>query len=108
MEHRGLVERRHATDDRRVVVVHLTDKSPGIFRDMAARRREHLVRMFGELTEDELAGLLNGIRAIRAARQRLGEARELGGLHNPDPASHYTAGAGSPDARTEESRDPDR
>ena len=47
MEHRGLIERRHATDDRRVVVVHLTDRGAGIFRDMAARRREHLARMFG-------------------------------------------------------------
>jgi len=105
MEHRGLIERRHATDDRRVVVVYPTDKSAGIFRDMAARRREHLARMFGELTEDELAGLLNGIRAIRVARQRAGEPHEQGALHDPSPVPGAVAAADVPEARTVESRD---
>jgi DNA-binding MarR family transcriptional regulator len=108
MEHRGLIERRHATDDRRVVVVHLTERGAGIFRDMAARRREHLARMFGELTEDELAGLLNGIRAIRAARQRLGDAHEQHEQETvPDCGPTGTAVSKSQPAEAE-SGDPDR
>src|ERR1700675_1178595 len=45
MEQRGLVERRHGEDDRRVVVVHLTEAGARIFRDIEARRREGLGRL---------------------------------------------------------------
>lgn len=76
MERRGLIERRHDADDRRVVVVHLTDQSREIFRDIAARRRAHLATMLGELNEEELAGLLRGVRAIKAARQRLHDSAQ--------------------------------
>src|SRR5258705_12111997 len=37
MEQRGLVERRHAEDDRRVVLVHLTDAGAHGFRAIEAR-----------------------------------------------------------------------
>lgn len=70
MEHRGLVIRRHEEDDRRVVVVSLAEAGTHVFRDMAAVRREHMGRLLAELREDELAGFVKGIRAIRAARQR--------------------------------------
>ena len=114
MERRGLVQRRHATDDRRVVAVHLTEQSGAIFRDIAARRREHLARMLGELTEEELAGFLKGIRAIRTARQRLGgthdpgAAPEPGAAPDPDTASDCGPAGGPPEPRIVESRDPDR
>ncbi len=108
MEHRGLVERRHATDDRRVVAVHLTELGTGIFRDLAAHRREHLARMLGELTEEELAGFLKGIRAIRAARQRLVGPEGPGAAQGPDTASDCGPAGGAPEPRTVESRDSDR
>ena len=108
MERRGLVERRHATDDRRVVAVHLTELGAGIFRDLAAHRREHLARMLGELTEEELAGFLKGIRAIRTARQRLIGSHEPDAEPTPDTASDCEPAGGAPEPPTAENRDPDR
>ena len=124
MERRGMVQRRHATDDRRVVDVHLTEQGTGIFRDLEAHRREHLARLLGELTQEELAGFLKGIRAIRAARKRLvgrpepgamhdpdagaSQDREPGAMHDPDTASDCGPAGGAPGPRTVESRDPDR
>ncbi len=71
MEKRGLVERRHGTEDRRVVRVYATEAGFQIFRDMAAHRRDGLKKVLAELTEDEMASLLVGMRAIHAARRRL-------------------------------------
>jgi DNA-binding MarR family transcriptional regulator len=71
MEKRGLVERRHGTEDRRVVRVHATEAGFQVFRDMAAHSRERLTKVLAELTEEEMASLLVGMRAIHAARRRL-------------------------------------
>jgi MarR family 2-MHQ and catechol resistance regulon transcriptional repressor len=71
MEKRGLVERRHATDDRRQVVVYLADAGAQVFRDMESQRREIHQRVVSELSEDELAAVLKGMRAIHAARARV-------------------------------------
>ena len=89
MERRGMVQRRHATDDRRVVDVHLTEQGTGIFRNLEAHRREHLARLLGELTEEELAGFLKGIRAIRAARKRLVGRLEPGAAQDPEPGAAH-------------------
>jgi len=71
MEKRGLVERRHDTDDRRVVLVHQTEAGSQVFLDMATHRREMLTKVLAELTGEEMAALLIGMRAIHAARRRL-------------------------------------
>jgi DNA-binding MarR family transcriptional regulator len=71
MEKRGLVERIHGTDDRRVVLVHATDAGRQVFTDMAAHRRQGLSKILAELTAEEIAGLLIGMRAIHAARRRV-------------------------------------
>jgi DNA-binding MarR family transcriptional regulator len=71
MAKRGLVERKHGTDDRRVVLVHATEAGKTIFEDMAARRREVMARIIGELTADEIGSLLVGMRAVQAARGRV-------------------------------------
>jgi DNA-binding MarR family transcriptional regulator len=71
MEKRGLVERRHGTGDRRQVLVHLTEAGSQVFGDIAGHRRGMLSRVFAELTEDDMAALLVGMRAIHAARDRL-------------------------------------
>ena len=71
MEKRGMVERRHSTDDRRVVLVHPTEAGTNVFSEMDDHRREVLARVFAELTEEEMAALLVGMRAIHAARGRL-------------------------------------
>jgi DNA-binding MarR family transcriptional regulator len=68
MEARGLVERRHGPDDRRVVTVHVTEGGLDVFRDIDERRREGLRALLAGLTESELRGLLVGHRALRAQR----------------------------------------
>jgi DNA-binding MarR family transcriptional regulator len=71
MEKRGLVERRHDTTDRRVVLVHSTDAGGRVLGETASHRREMLSRVLAELSEDEMAALLVGMRAIYAARRRI-------------------------------------
>ena len=92
MERRGLVERRHDTEDRRVVLVQLTPAGSDVFRDLAARRREHLARLLRELSDDDLAAFLRGVRALRGARSRLIAA---GAMH--DPAAEPSDPDGSAD-----------
>jgi DNA-binding MarR family transcriptional regulator len=71
MEQRGLVERRHGADDRRVVLVHPTAAGLAVFTDLEAQRREMLATTLGLLTNEELKGFLIGIRAMARARAEL-------------------------------------
>ena len=71
MEKRGIVERRHSDTDRRIVEVHLTEAGSSIFTVMDAERRARLERLIGLMTDADLATLLVGLRAFRAARERL-------------------------------------
>ncbi len=70
MEERNLVIRRTDAGDRRLVIVHAAQGTEELFRTMEQIRREHLSRLLLQLTEDELNGLLTGMRALRAARER--------------------------------------
>jgi DNA-binding MarR family transcriptional regulator len=72
MERRGFVERRHDEEDRRVVLVHMTQAGRDVFTSIEERRREGLGKLLQSLAEDELTGLLKGHRALRAARERHG------------------------------------
>jgi DNA-binding MarR family transcriptional regulator len=93
MEKRGLVERRHDTEDRRVVKVHITAAGSKVFSDMVAKRREMLGAILKVLTAQEISGLLLGMRAIHAARARVLQTmpcapdEQPGGPHAPDPAA---------------------
>jgi DNA-binding MarR family transcriptional regulator len=78
MEARGLVERVHDEHDRRVVNVCLTDAGASILVGMDDHRRVALTRLAAELTEAQLLGLLDGHRALKAAR--LTVFREPSGL----------------------------
>jgi DNA-binding MarR family transcriptional regulator len=71
MEERGLVERRHDSDDRRVVLVVPTEAGAAVFRDMREQRREHLRATMGRLSEIELQSFLVGLRAVRSAREQI-------------------------------------
>lgn len=68
MEKRGLVERRRDLADRRVVLVHPAPGGAQVFRDIDERRRAGLAKLLSRLDSDELASLLAGHRALRAAR----------------------------------------
>jgi DNA-binding MarR family transcriptional regulator len=67
MEKRGFVERGHDPNDRRVVLVQLTSEGAGIFREHKQQRRGRLATLVDRLSDDELAGLLLGLRGLRAA-----------------------------------------
>jgi DNA-binding MarR family transcriptional regulator len=85
MEKRGLVERRHSTQDRRVVRVHQTEAGERVFRDMAEHRRGMLSSVLDQLTEEEMQALLVGMRAIHAARRRVMEAAPDGPRAEREP-----------------------
>jgi MarR family 2-MHQ and catechol resistance regulon transcriptional repressor len=96
MEKRGLVERRHGTEDRRTVLVHSTDTGEQVFRDMAEHRRGLLTRVLGELTDEEMAALLVGMRAIGAAKARL--MADIAGDGQPCSDGPDNTAPASPDA----------
>jgi DNA-binding MarR family transcriptional regulator len=71
MEERSLVERQHDADDRRVVLVIPTETGLAVFRDMMEQRREHLAEVLRRLSDEELQGFRQGLRAVRAAREAI-------------------------------------
>jgi DNA-binding MarR family transcriptional regulator len=71
MEQRGLVDRTRDERDRRVVRVALTDEGRRLIAGMVAERRDHLGQVLDELGDEELAGLLLGLRALHRAREQL-------------------------------------
>lgn len=91
MEERRLVERRVSPTDRRVVEVHVGDGGRELLGSIKARRREHLREVFRRMGDDELAALLEGLRAMRAARASF--EREHGCVRPPE-----ALGPSDPDA----------
>jgi len=89
MEERRLVERRASPNDRRVVEVHLGDGGRDLLEAIKVRRREHLQEVFGRMDEARLAALLDGLRAMRAARASFerdcASGERAGGLGVPAP-----------------------
>ncbi len=71
MAERNLVVRRHDVDDRRLVIVHAAEGAADLFQSIEQVRRDHLANLLGELSEEELRGFLTGLRALRAARERM-------------------------------------
>ncbi len=91
MEGRHLVERRHDASDRRVVMVGLTSTGKRMFRVIEQRRRAHLRKILGQLSEDELAAFLIGLRAVKAAGAAMSAAAEAAqAAHAKDAPQHAT------------------
>ena len=76
MEKRGVVRRRHAEDDRRVVLVEITSAGAKVSKVMETHRNERLRKVLDGLTDEELSSFLLGLRALGAARMRLHDAEE--------------------------------
>lgn len=87
MEERGIVERRAASDDRRVTHIHITDAGTAVSRELLARRRAQLRTVLAELSDDDVAAFLRGVRAMRAARERLAEREGAEGAAAREPES---------------------
>jgi DNA-binding MarR family transcriptional regulator len=79
MEKRGVVRRRHAEDDRRVVFVEITSAGAKVSKVMEAHRNQRLRKVLDGLTDEELGSFLLGLRALGAARMRLHDAEEAAG-----------------------------
>lgn len=76
MEKRGLVERRHDSEDRRVVLVHPAAGARDVFGEVDGRRRSGLKKLLDHLSDEDLAALLRGHRALRAAREAMAASHE--------------------------------
>lgn len=79
MEKRGLVARLHDLGDRRVVLVQSTELGRAVCSELDADARERIGRLIGELSDEELAGFLLGIRGLRSAHARLFGAGDAAG-----------------------------
>ena len=71
MTARGVVERRHDAVDRRVVLVHLTEAGANVNQSLEQHHRERLGQLLEQLSAEEMAGFLLGLRAMHAARARM-------------------------------------
>src|SRR5262245_54319614 len=89
MGDRGLVERRRDSEDRRVILVHPTDKARALFQEIDERRRHGLGFLLSQLKDSELKALLHGHRALREARHAIGKryALDLGSRAGAPAAS---------------------
>ena len=70
MEERGLVERQHDNEDRRVVTISLSDEGAGEIRELQHSRRQRMATALTHLTDPEREQLLASVRALRAAFAR--------------------------------------
>jgi DNA-binding MarR family transcriptional regulator len=78
MAERDLVSRKGSPTDRRVVEVHIAERAHELFEAAKARRRDHLREVLARVDDERLAGLLEGLRAVRAARADLERDRGEG------------------------------
>lgn len=67
MEKRGLVERHHAAEDRRVVLVQPTERGLKLVRMAGDHRRARFAMAMRRLDEAQLTALLSVLRTVRAA-----------------------------------------
>jgi DNA-binding MarR family transcriptional regulator len=73
MEERGLLRRIHGEDDRRLVMVQLTDGGRAALEKADYFRRQHITRAVGTLSESQLTNLLRAVRDLRAGFERAGQ-----------------------------------
>lgn len=70
VEKKGVIERRRSDEDRRVVQVYVTEKGEQVFTQMQAERQANMMKMISNITDSDLRALLQGLRAVREARDK--------------------------------------
>jgi len=75
MEERGIVERVHDAEDRRVVLAQLTPHGRDMVQKVEATRLEHMRQLVGALTPDEQDTVLGALKTLTSAHARLHSAR---------------------------------
>ncbi len=68
---RGIVARADDAQDRRRVLVTLTDDGRRVIAEMEAGRRERMSRLFSVMTDEQQRRLLQSVKDLHAAAQRL-------------------------------------
>jgi DNA-binding MarR family transcriptional regulator len=76
MAERGLVERTHDEEDRRVVRVGLTEGGRQLIGEMEAGRRKRMTALIGALDAREQRRLLQAVRDLHAAARTLEQHEE--------------------------------
>ncbi|MDQ3870055.1 MAG: MarR family transcriptional regulator [Chloroflexota bacterium] len=71
MEERGLVQRTHGEDDRRLVLVRLTDTGRAALEETDFLRRQHVSRVLETLSPEQQRNLLRAIRDLRTAFEQI-------------------------------------
>ena len=87
MEKRGLVERHHAAEDRRVVLVQPTERGLKLVRMVGDHRRARFAMAMRRLDEAQLTALLSVLRTVRAAI-----AEDALNDDEPDPGDGHEPG----------------
>jgi DNA-binding MarR family transcriptional regulator len=73
MEERGVVEREHDDDDRRRVIVRLTEAGREITHELGDLRRAHVTALIEAMPVESQRNLLRAIQDVRAAIGRVSE-----------------------------------
>jgi len=87
MEERGIVERVHDAEDRRVVLAQLTPVGREVVHKVEATRLEHMRQLVGALTADEQQTVLGALKTLTAAHARLHSAQD-DHLHTPHSTNY--------------------
>jgi len=87
MEERGIVERVHDAEDRRVVLAQLSPVGREVVHKVEATRLEHMRQLVGALTADEQQTVLGALKTLTSAHARL-HAAQNDHLHSPHSTNY--------------------
>ncbi|TME33008.1 MAG: MarR family transcriptional regulator [Chloroflexi bacterium] len=90
MEERGIVERVHDAEDRRVVLAQLTPTGRDVVHKVEATRTEHMRQLVNALTSEEQRALLGAFKTLTTAHARLHAAHDSGQQdHDTNHEEHF-------------------
>ena len=72
LEERGLIERERPSDNRRMVLIGLTEKGRALLTELDERVRECHVRQLGHLSQDQLRQLIALLQSARRVHEEPG------------------------------------